>query len=136
MTGNLLIDSAISIFAIALMVLAARLAFGKPSAVVSLAAAEDRLAFDEPDFAPVDWLVDTDANGALARNERGEVAILFARGDGIVTRRFAAGAVKAGIAGNSLVISRIDHVTPELSLQLSEGRSAEAWMSLFDQGSE
>lgn len=134
MTGNLFIDSAISVVAIAIMVLAARLAFGRPSGIVTLAAAQDRLAFDEPDFAAIDWLVDADAKAALARNEKGELALLFARGDDIVSRRFPPGALKTGLDGNQLVVSQSDHVTPKIVMQLDDGGNASGWTPVFQQG--
>ena len=104
MTGNLLIDSAISIGAIALMVLAAWLAFRAPPKPVDEAAASARLEFDEPDFAPRRWLIDRDGRAALAEGANGEFALVFRLGVDLVTRRFPAGAAKAEARDGALVV--------------------------------
>ncbi len=104
MTGNLLIDSAISLGVIAVLVLAARLAFRAPSPPLDVARASERLAFDEPDFAPTRWLVDAGGRAALAEGANGDFAVVCRLGIDLVTRRFPAGAAAVKTEANGIVV--------------------------------
>ena len=104
MTGNLFIDSLISIGAIALMVLVARLLFPPPPSAVTEAEARERLAFDEPDFLTVRWLIDRQGRAAVAEDAAGDVALVFRLGLDLVTRRFPASAIQAEEANFALII--------------------------------
>lgn len=104
MTGDLLIDSLISIAAIALMVGVAWALFRAPAPAVTQEAAAARLAFDEPDFQPVRWLVDRQGRAALAEGAGGDVALVSRLGADLLTRRFPASAVRASQEGGALVI--------------------------------
>ena len=108
MTGNLLLDSLISLGAIALMVLAAWAAFrGHPNPLDETAARE-RLAFDEPDFAPQRWLLDGQGRAALAESDRGEFALVSRLGADLVTRRFGPGGARVRIDGDALIVAPHD----------------------------
>lgn len=124
MTGNLLIDSLISIGAIAVMVLTARLVFPAPPAKVTREAAQKRLAFDEPDFDPIAWLEDTQGRAVIAANQAGEFALVSRLGLDLVVRRFKAGAVQAEIEGGALVLRLPDPTVPRAVI---EHRDAAIW---------
>lgn len=104
MTGNLLLDSLISLAAIALMVALARLMFPPPRTSLTAEEARERLAFDEPDFHPVRWLIDRDGRAALAEDASGDVALVSRLGLDLVTRRYPAAAIRAAEEGGALVI--------------------------------
>lgn len=108
MTGNLLIDSLISIAAIGLMVAVAWALFRSPAPAVTAEAAAERLAFDEPDFRPVRWLVDRKGRAALAEGAGGDVALVSRLGADLLTRRFPAAAVRAAEEAGALVIRPAD----------------------------
>ena len=125
MTGNLYIDLAISVAGIAVLVALARLMFANADIVISEQAAAERLAFDEPDFEPVGWLIDDENNIALARNARGEVAIIKAMGDGLVTRRLEAAAMDATYRDGCLIAAATDHTSKDVRLAVSAEKAAE-----------
>ncbi len=89
MTGNLLLDLAISLGGIAFLV-GLSWAFGAWRTVpVTKAAAADRIGLDEPDFQPQHWLLDADNKVAVAASGEGEAVVVFAMGDNFATRRLA-----------------------------------------------
>ena len=104
MTGNLVLDSLISLAAIAAMVFAAWLAFGAPAQKVDEAAARERLSLDEPDFFPESWLFDDEGRAALIEGKSGDFALVFRNGADLVTRRFAAGGVAARAEAGALTV--------------------------------
>lgn len=108
MTGNLLLDSAISIGAIALMVLAVQLAFKSPATRLEESSAQARLAFDEPDFAPVDWLFDEKGCAVLAHGQGGDFVLIYKHGADLVTRRIDVGAADVAVQDASLTITQTD----------------------------
>ncbi len=108
MTGNLILDSLISLAAIALMVFAAWFAFRGQARPVDEAAARERLALDEPDFAPERWLFDDEGRAALIEGKPGDFALVFRRGADLVTRRFKAGDVAARADENALTLRPSD----------------------------
>ncbi len=124
MTGNLLLDSAISVGAIALMVLAAWFAFKGPMARVDEAAAQARLAFDEPDFAPAAWFFDDDGRAALAEGTDGEFALVFGLGADLVTRRFGTGGAGARSENGALIVRPADPGSRAVRLR---GADAARW---------
>jgi len=127
LTGNTLLDLAISVAGVALLVGLAWAIFRGGSLKFDRAAAADRLAFDEPDFAPVDWIIDENSRVALARNAAGELALVVAHGDGLVTRRLAPGDDRANYADGFLTIARVDHTSRAARLPLPENEAA-VWL--------
>lgn len=124
MTGNLLIDSAISLSAIALMVAAAWIAFRQAPVPVDEKEARERLAFDEPDFTPARWLFDREGRAALAEGANGDFALVFRVGVDLVTRRFPAGSGVADTQGAALVVRPADPGAASVALK---GDGAEDW---------
>ncbi len=122
MTGDLLIDSLISIGAIALMVLAARFAFPASGARVTREMAEARLSLDEPDFKPQDWLEDDDGRVVLAAG--GDEFVLVARlGLDPVVRRFHGDAVKADATDGALTLRLADPTLPKVVIANADAAS-------------
>lgn len=132
MTGNVVIDLAVSLVGVAILVGLARLVFGKIEPSIDREKAAERLAFDEPDFHPVDWLLDESARAALVRNEAGEIAIIVAHGDGLVTRRVGAGRAHAAYADGRLTVDPVDHTTGRASFA-TDGETARIWLGHFVQ---
>ncbi len=104
MTGNLLIDSLISLGAIAFMVAVAWIVFRSPPAAVTRESASERLAFDEPDFRPQRWLIDREGRAAIAEGAGGDIALVSRLGLDLVTRRLPAVALRAEAEEGALVI--------------------------------
>lgn len=132
MTGNVVIDLAISALGVAIMAGLARLIFGKVDPSLDLDKAIERLSFDEPDFEPMDWLVDENKKAALARNNAGEIAVITAHGDGLVTRRAGAGRVQAEYRDGALIIDPVDHTTGRVHFA-ADRETANAWLEHFVQ---
>lgn len=128
MTGDVLLDFLISVAGIALIV-AVSAAFGAVRSVaVTEAAAADRLAFDEPDFVPQAWLVSADAKAAVAE-AADEIALVFALGDGLASRRLKRGAAKVERAGKALVFRLGDVAKPRVTILAADEKAAAGWLS-------
>ena len=126
MTGNLVIDLAVSLAGVFLLAgLAVLWGGGKPLAVTQDNASR-RLAFDEPDFTPIEWFISSDGKAALAwsgsgsgsgsGSETGEAALVFALGDGLASRRFAPGDCVIDLEGAGLSLKLADHTLPRFSI--------------------
>lgn len=124
MTGNLLLDTLISLAAIAVMVLLARLLFPAPGAKVTEAEARERLALDEPDFTPDAWLIDEQGRAALAEGASGEYALVKKVGLDLAIRRFKKGDMQVGDQEGDLVLSSGDLTLPETRIS---NPKASAW---------
>lgn len=120
MTGNLLIDTLISIAAIAVMVAIARLLFPPPAASVTEASATERLALDEPDFAAQAWLIDRQGCAALAQGAAGDFVLIKKLGLDLVTRRFRAGAVSVAAEKNALILGLGDTTLPKVVISTDD----------------
>ena len=120
MTGNLLIDSAISLVGIAALVVIARLLFPAPPPPITVEQAADRLGFDEPDFQPTQWFLDQQGESALAVSDGDEACVMRRLGRDLVTRRFKMTAAMIVCDGERLVISLPDHTAANWSLTLGD----------------
>jgi len=127
LTGNVLIDLAISLTGIAILVGLARAIFGSAQQPLNAASAASRLAFDEPDFAPVAWVVDEAAGAAIARNGAGEIALIKAAGDGLATRRAKAGAFSCAHSGAVLTIASPDLTFGGVTVTAANEAEAMQW---------
>ena len=128
MTGNVLIDLAISFTGIAILVGLARLIF--PNAgdgVFSADTARARLTFDEPDFQVEAWLVDEGRDAALAVSRTGEIALIKKNGDGLVTRRVAPGALECRRDGAEMALAVPDHTFRGFIVRGSSDSEAQQW---------
>lgn len=132
MTGNLLIDSLISITGIIVMVIVVRLVFPKTAAPVTEARARERLALDEPDFEPCAWLIDAEGRAALAEGKAGDFVLVERLGLDLVTRRFLPGVAKAAEEEGALAVKLPDHTTPKVAIA---SRDATQWAMKLSGGS-
>jgi len=113
MTGNFLIDTLISLAGIVMMVAAARLVFPAPKFAITELMASERMAFDEPDFTPLHWLMDKQGRAALAEGAGGEFILAQRLGLDLVLRRFSAGAAEAIEEDGALVVKLPDLTVPK-----------------------
>jgi hypothetical protein len=116
MTGNFFIDALISITGIAAIVLIARLVFPASAIRITEATARERIAFDEPDFAPLHWLLDAQGRAALAEGAAGDFILISPQGLDVVTRRFRAGAAKVWEQAGVLNVKLLDVTLPKVSI--------------------
>jgi len=110
MTGDFLIDTMISLAGISFLVFLAWLIFPHTGIPVNREAALERAALDEPDFTPVDWLIDANGRAALASDEKGEFILVARAGADLLTRRFRAGGVRAD-ADNGILTMKLSDLT-------------------------
>jgi hypothetical protein len=128
-TGDPALDLALSLFGVLALVGAAYLLGATRTAAVTLEAAAERLAFDEPDFAVGDWLIDGAGRAAAAMSRDGrEIALVFALGDGLATRRLSRGRVVAERAGSDIVIRLGEPSLGKLRLAAPDVATADEWV--------
>ncbi|WP_395073716.1 hypothetical protein [Hyphococcus sp.] len=130
MTIELLIESLVSIAAIALMVGMAWLIFKTPSPTITEELARERLAFDEPDFSPVQWLIDRDGRAALAEGADGDYALVSRLGLELVTRRYPGAVMKVADCDGVLIVAPLDPGATEISLAADD---AAQWARKFQE---
>lgn len=129
MTGNLILDLAVSLAGIVVIVAVTYALGAFKSATVSAAGASDRLAFDEPDFKVGAWLIGVDGKSAAAVSADGaETALVFAVGDGLATRRFRKGAVGLEKDGASVVFRLGEPSRRVIRLAAADPGAAEQWL--------
>ncbi len=133
MTGNLLIDTLVSIAAIAVMVGVARLLFPAPSISVTQATASARLSLDEPDFEPRAWLIDKKGRAALVEGADTEFAVVKSLGLDLVIRRFPAEKMKASYHNDDITL-KFDDLTLPRAIITNE--SAKTWAQKLSAQSE
>lgn len=130
MTGNLFLDLAISLAGVAVLVGASYLLGGWRSVSIDEAAARDRLAFDEPDFTPGEWLFGADGRAAAALSEDGrEAAFVFSVGDDLSTRRMRCGDVPVDASGPTLTAHLRDPSKWALNIAAGSPEEAARWAS-------
>lgn len=127
MTGDLTFDLLISVAAIAIMVGISWLMGAWRNVPVDEASAAERLAFDEPDFVPVRWMVGADGKAAAALSAIGEAAFVFAVGDSLATRRLSLGAYKVNCEGEAVVAAFPDPSKPAIRLRAPSAEEAAEW---------
>ncbi|MBI1392049.1 MAG: hypothetical protein GC152_04830 [Alphaproteobacteria bacterium] len=131
MTGNLLFDLAISLGAVALLVVLSVLLGGLRNAEVTLDSAVARARLDEPDFEAEEWLIDREGRAAVAVSGKGEALLAFAVGDRIATRRVLLQSVAAAADGKSLRLAVKDSTVPVFSLAAKDTATAMKWLGHF-----
>jgi len=127
-TGSILLDLLISLGGVLVLVgLSAALGAWRTEKVTEAGAAE-RLAFDEPDFAPAEWLIDADGRAAFALSATGEeAAVVFALGDGLASRRFPVGALPASADGDTVTLRLTEPSKNRVSARAGSTEAAAAW---------
>lgn len=128
MSENILVDLAVSLTGVLILVGVSYLLGAWKTVSVDEATAADRLRFDEPDFAPADWLIDRDGRAALAVNAAGETALVFRKGDEFATRRVRPGEGRVERDGAVLRVKPAgDHTLRPLSVDAGDPETAAAW---------
>lgn len=128
MTGNLYLDLLVSFGGVAVLVAVSFLLGAWKSASIDESAARDRLAFDEPDFRPAEWLFSSDGKSAAALSGDGaEAAFIFALGDGLATRRTKLGTVPVSVEGERVVVKLCDPSKWVLKLAAGSPEEAARW---------
>ena len=128
MTGNVLIDLAISIIGIAILVGLARLVFPKAgAAAINDAMVRDRLAFDEPDFEIAAFILDAAQGAAIAAGADGDIVLIKKAGEGLATRRTHPGEAACARDGDRLTVTISDHTFRGFSLKTASDAEAQQW---------
>lgn len=130
MTGNFLLDLAISIAGvIALVGLSAALG-GWRSVTVTEALAADRLTLDEPDFAPAFWRISRSGEAAAAPSRDGrDIALVFRVGDCLVSRRLKREAAPLRVDGALVIFKLGEPSRRTVVLRAPDPAAAAAWLS-------
>lgn len=129
MTGNALIDLAISLAGVAILIGLSWLLGAMRSVAVTSEAAIERLAFDEPDFKIGEWFFGADNKSAAAMSADGhETALVFAVGDGLATRRFRHGAIGIEKSGTMLEFRMGEPSLRRVRLVAPDETAAEHWI--------
>lgn len=130
MTGNVAVDLAISLAGILVLVGVSYVLGGWRSAAVTAEAATTRLRLDEPDFDPIEWMVGTDGRCAAAvSGDRREIALVFAIGDKLASRRFRRGAVSMEKQGPAVIFRMKEPSLRMLRLVAPAETDVEGWLS-------
>ncbi len=128
MTGNLYLDLAISLGGIAFVVGVSALLGGIKTMRVTAAAAAERAAFDEPDFAPGEWLVDIIGRAAVTRAETGELLLAFRLGDHVATRRGGAETFRPVQHGAEIILKLDEPGLGAVTLMTQSDAEAAQWV--------
>ncbi|MEO0400434.1 MAG: hypothetical protein AAF224_13545 [Pseudomonadota bacterium] len=131
MTGNLVLDLAISLVGIAILVLISYFLGALRNAVVTEAAAMERIAGDEPDFKPTDWLIDSGGKSAIGVSGEGEAVIVFSHGDRLASRRFKTGERAVSHDGALITIALDELALKALSCAARDETTAAHWVGVL-----
>lgn len=135
MDGDLISEMAVSVGGIAILVAVAWLLGATRSASVEPEAAVDRLTFDEPDFSPRDWFWSEDRKSAAAISaDGGELALVFALGDGLATRRLKSTGVRASVSGADVLFEIGEPSLTRLRVRAKDEAEAREWLSKITAG--
>ena len=130
MTGNVAVDLAISLAGIVVLVGVSYLLGGWRTAAVTADAASARLRLDEPDFAPDEWMVGADGRCAAAvSGDRREIALVFAVGDKLASRRFRRGAVSIEKQAAAIIFRMKEPSLRKIRLVAPDPSNLEGWLS-------
>ena len=132
MTGNLLLDLAISLVAvIAVVGISVALGAGR-LAPMTEAEARERIGLDEPDFRIDRIELSADRRAAVAVGASGEIAFALRMGDRIATRRVPASAIRAKAEGARVRFRLGDFGAPAVDFRVAD--AAAAWRLLDELG--
>jgi hypothetical protein len=128
MTGDLVQDLLISAAGVGVIVVLTYLLGAWRNVRVDETSARERLEFDEPDFQPAVWMVGADGKAAAALSgDGGEIAVVFALGDGLATRRMRRGAASIAARGSVVTILLGDATKSKISLPAPDAAAAAQW---------
>ncbi|MFN0022799.1 MAG: hypothetical protein ACKVS5_02765 [Parvularculaceae bacterium] len=129
MTASLVLELIGSLAGVAILVGVSYWLGAWRNASVTLENASDRLAFDEPDFKAGAWLIGRDGRSAAAVSaDRAEIALIFALGDGLATRRFNRKTARLSVEGAGLVVHLGEPSRRAVRLAGASAQDAEQWL--------
>ena len=129
MPDGLLIELGFSLAGVGLLVGLSYVLGAWRSARVTLAAAAERLGFDEPDFQPTRWLVGADEKAAAALSADGaEIGLVFAMGDDFATRRLKRANAKVEREGAALLFLLREPSRRAVRVEAPDEKAAEDWL--------
>jgi hypothetical protein len=129
MTGNLVVDLAISLAGIVILVGVSFVFGGWRTAAVTEDAAKARLRLDEPDFVQKEWMIGVDGGCAAAvSGDRHEIALVFAVGDKLASRRFRRGAVSIEKQAGAIIFRMKEPSLRKIRLLAANEADVERWL--------
>lgn len=129
MSESLLIELALSLAGVGLLVAVSWLLGAWRSVRVTEAGAADRLAFDEPDFRIAEWFVGSDGRSAAALSANGaEIALVFALGDSLATRRLDRRSARIERTGAELQVLLGEPSRRAVSVSAPDEATAAQWL--------
>lgn len=130
MPTSLLLELALSLAGVGLLVAVSWMLGGWRGVRVTEETAAERLAFDEPDFRAGGWFVGADGASAAALSADGaEIALVFALGDSIATRRLARAKARIGRIGPALRFVLAEPSRNSVTLKAVDDAVAAHWLS-------
>jgi hypothetical protein len=130
LTTSVLIELGLSLVGVGVLVAATYFLGAWRTARVTVEAAADRLAFDEPDFRPSEWLIGDDGKAAAAFSSDGaEIGIVFVMGDDLATRRLRSSAAKVRLDGGSVVFLLREPSRRAVKIAGADEAAAGRWLS-------
>ncbi|MEM6538269.1 MAG: hypothetical protein AAF668_11135 [Pseudomonadota bacterium] len=130
MTGNLVLDLAISLAAVAVLVLISWLLGAGKVDRLSRSDVEKRVRFDEPDFVFDRYIEGADGRSSVLIGAN-EVVVALRSGDRITTRRLAKEAIRASVDNRAVKLQTNDFTTPSIRLMAGDGAEASEWQQLL-----
>lgn len=131
LTKSLLIEIGLSLAGVGLLVAVSWMLGAWRSVQVTAGEAADRIAFDEPDLAVREWLIGADGKSAAALSADGrEVALVFALGDSLATRRLNCRGATVEQQGAALRFALGDLSRRAVILTAPDEPTARRWLSL------
>lgn len=131
MTKSLLIELALSLAGVGLLVAVSWMLGAWRSVSVTAEGAAARLAFDEPDLVVREWLLGADGKSAAALSADGaEIALVFALGDSLATRRLNRRQAAVERQGAALRFALGELSRQAVSVTAPDEPTARRWLSL------
>lgn len=129
MSEGLLIEIALSLAGVGFLVAVSWRLGAWRSVQVTPAAAADRLAFDEPDFRIAEWFLGADGKAAAALSADGaEIALVFALGDSLATRRLDRRSARLERVGAELRVLLGEPSRRAVSVSAPDEATAAKWL--------
>ncbi len=130
MPTGLLLELALSLAGVGLLVAVSWMLGAWRSVEVTADEAAGRLAFDEPDLAVKEWLIGADGKSAAALSADGaEIALVFALGDSLATRRLKRPEARVEQRGAALLFVLGEMSRRAVTLAAPDEPTARRWLS-------
>lgn len=130
MPKSVLIEIALSLAGVGLLVGVSWLLGAWRSATVTRPDAAERLSFDEPDLRIAEWFLSVDGRSAAALSTDGsEIALVFALGDCLATRRLGRQTISVEQRGATLRFILGEPSRRAVALLAPDESTARGWLS-------